>query len=169
MNRAKRMTNMTVFLLFGLLAAAFSSMYGQDYADALKGVKSVNAVFDFRIGEPKNAAMHLKLIQNTYKDRALLALDDRPDFTVIFIGPSVKLISTDRQGFSPEDQQALDEIAATVSLMAQDGIKLEVCLVAAKAYGLDPATVFPAIKQVPNGWVSEIGYQARGYSLVPAY
>ncbi len=28
---------------------------------------------------------------------------------------------------------------------------------------------FPGIKHVPNGWVSLIGYEAMGYSLVPAH
>jgi len=27
----------------------------------------------------------------------------------------------------------------------------------------------PEIKHVSNGWISLIGYQAKGYSLVPAY
>ncbi len=108
-------------------------------------------------------------MHQTYKDKDLMAIDKKPAFVVVFIGPSVKLISKNREGFSPEDQAALAEIAATISEMSKDGIKLEMCLVAAKVFGVDPATVLPEIKAVPNGWISEIGYQARGYSLVPAY
>ena len=85
------------------------------------------------------------------------------------MGPSVKLISRDKQAFSAEDQKLMDEIAQTVQAMAKDGIKLEVADFAAKVSGVDPASILPEIKHVPNSWISLIGYQARGYSLVPVY
>jgi intracellular sulfur oxidation DsrE/DsrF family protein len=88
---------------------------------------------------------------------------------VVFIGPSVKLISKNREGFSPEDLKSLDEIANTISAMAKDGINFEMCLVAAKFFNVDPASVSPEIKGVGNGWIPIIGYQAQGYSLVPVY
>ncbi len=160
---------MSLFLSMCLLFSASSNVFAGDYGDALKGVKSADALFDFRIGSPGSAALHLKLIHQTYKDKDLLAVDKKPAFVVVFIGPSVKLISKNREGFSPEDQATLAEIAATISEMSKEGIKLEICLVAAKVLGVDPATVLPEIKAVPNGWIAEIGYQARGYSLVPAY
>jgi len=92
-----------------------------------------------------------------------------PVFVLVFIGPSVKLISKNREGFSPEDQKSLDEIANTISAMSKDGINLEICLAAAKFFNVDPASVLPEIKRVGNGWISMIGYQAQGYSLVPVY
>jgi intracellular sulfur oxidation DsrE/DsrF family protein len=162
-----RVKTLSLFLSLCLLLAASSPVWAGDYGDALKGVKSVKALFDVRIGSPGSAALHLKLMHQTYKD--MLAVDKKAAFVVVFIGPSVKLISKNREGFSPEDQAKLAEIAGTVSEMAKDGIKLEICLVAAKVFGVDPATVLPEIKGVPNGWISEIGYQAQGYSLVPAY
>jgi intracellular sulfur oxidation DsrE/DsrF family protein len=81
----------------------------------------------------------------------------------------VKLVSKNREGFSPEDLKSLDEIASTVTAMAKDGITLEICLVAVKYFDVDPASVLPEIKGVGNGWISVIGYQAQGYSLVPVY
>jgi intracellular sulfur oxidation DsrE/DsrF family protein len=109
----------------------------------------------------------MSLIHQTYKD--LAATEKNPVFAVVFIGPSVKLISKNREGFTPEDQKSLDEIAKTISAMSKDGIKLEICLVAAQILNVDPASVLPEIKRVENGWVSVIGYQAQGYSLVPLY
>jgi intracellular sulfur oxidation DsrE/DsrF family protein len=81
----------------------------------------------------------------------------------------VKFISTSREGIAPEDHKTLDAIAGTISKMAKDGIKLEICLVAARIFKVDPATILPEIKQEENGWISLIGYQAKGYSLIPAY
>ena len=163
-------TAVTIFVFNLLLAVSLlmgaTTASGEEY-EALKGVKAAKALFDFRIGEPKSAAAHIGLINKTYKD--LAAMKKNPDFVVVFIGPSVKLISRNRDGFSPEDQAALDEIAKTITAMSKDGIKLEVCLTAAKVFKVDPGSFLPEIKQVGNGWISEIGYQAKGYSLVPAY
>ncbi len=157
-----------LFVSTCLIFVAVAQGFGEEY-EALKGLKSIKAVFDVRIGNPKSAAGHLKLIHNTYKDKNLMAVTRKPAFAVIFIGPSVKLISKNREGFSPEEQKVLDEIATTIFEMSKDGITLEICLIAAKAFNVDPASVLPGIQHVPNGWVSLIGYEAKGYSLVPAY
>ena len=153
----------SVFML-----AAIGSASAATY-ESLAGMKSIKAIFDVRAGNTKSAVMQLKLIHDTYKDKSIRAVSKKPSFIVAFMGPSVKLISKDKQGISPEDQKAMDEIALTVQAMAKDGIKLEVCDFAVKAFGVDPASILPEIKHVPNGWITLIGYQAKGYSLVPAY
>jgi intracellular sulfur oxidation DsrE/DsrF family protein len=152
----------------GFLFICVAIASGEEYG-ALKGLKSIKAVFDVRIGDPKSAEGHLELIHTTFKDKDLRAVTKKPAFVVVFIGPSVKLVSKNREGFSAEEQKTLDEIAGTLSAMAKDGIRLEICLVAAKAFGVDPASVLPEIKRVGNGWISLIGYEAKGYSLVPVY
>lgn len=166
----KAKTIITVlFFSLCLLFAANTNVSGGEYGEALKGLKSIKAIFDVRISNPQSAALHLKLLHQTYKDKNITAVDKKPDFVVVFIGPSVKLISKNREGFSSEDMKTLNEIASTITEMSKDGIKLEVCLAAAKVMGVDPATILSEVKHVPNGWISEIGYQAKGYSLVPAY
>lgn len=81
----------------------------------------------------------------------------------------MKLLSKNRNGFSSEDQKTLDEFAGMISAMSRNGIRFEICLVAAKVFDVEPMSVLPEIKRVGNGWVSEIGYQAQGYALVPVY
>jgi len=157
-----------LFLFACLTFVVATQGFGGDY-EALKGLKSIKAVFDVRMSNPKGAALQLKLIHDTYKDKNIMAVTKTPAFVVIFIGPSVKLISKNKEGFSLEEQKVLDEIATTISEMARDGIKLEICLFAAKVFNVDPASILPGIKHEPNGWVSLIGYEAQGYSLVPAY
>jgi intracellular sulfur oxidation DsrE/DsrF family protein len=162
--KMKAITLISLMIVISLFSAVSAS--AEDY-EALKGVKSAKAIFDFRIGDPKSAALHMNLIHQTYKE--LAAMKKGPIFVVEFIGESVKLISKDREGFSIEDQKAIDEIANVVSAMSKDGIRFEICLVAARVFNVAPASVLPEIKPVENGWVSEIGYQARGYSMVPAF
>ena len=151
-----------------LLLFAVATVSGEEYA-ALKGVNSIKAVFDVRIDNLKSADLHLKLIQQTLKDKGLTSITKKPDFVVVFVGSGVKLVSKQREAFSPENQKILDSIGQTISAMSKDGIRLEVCLVAAKVFGIDPANFLPEIKRVGNGFISLIGYQARGYSLVPVY
>jgi intracellular sulfur oxidation DsrE/DsrF family protein len=141
---------------------------GEEY-ESLDGLKSIKTVFDVRLSSPKNAVSHLKLIHETFKDKNIRAVESDPTFVVIFMGPSVKLISKQREGFSSEEHTVLDEIARTISEMSKDGIEFELCLIAARVFGVDPTSVLPEFQHVGNGWISMIGYQANGYSLVPAY
>ena len=129
----------------------------------------MNAVFDFRIGNPKSAALHLDVIHQTCKDKALQMGKKQPSFAVVFSGPSVKLLSTKREGVAADDAKTLDEIANKLVAMAKEGIRLEVCQIALKVLGVDPATILPELHMVGNGYVSLIGYGARGYSSVPVF
>jgi len=163
--KKKTIIFLNLFLAIFLFCAA-ATVFAEEN-ESLKGVQSAKAIFDFRIGNPKSAAMHMDLIHKTYKD--LTAMKKKPEFVVVFIGPSVKLVSTNRESFTPEDQKTIDGIAKTISIMSKDGIKFELCLVAAKVLKVEPASILPEIKRVGNGWISEIGYQVQGYSLVPAF
>ncbi len=136
---------------------------------SLQGVKHVNAVFDFRIGDPKSAALHLDVIHRTCKDKALQMGEKKPAFAVVFSGASVKLLSKKREGVTADDAKTLDEIAGRLAVMAKDGIRLEACQIALKVFGIDPASILPELHKVGNGYVSLIGYGAQGYSLVPVY
>ncbi len=156
---------LNLFIVIALLCVV-SAVSGEEYK-SMKGIKSAKAVFDERESNPKSVALHLKIIHQTYKE--LAAMKNDPAFVVIFIGPSVKLISKNREGFSPEDRKYLDEITDTISAMSKDKINFEMCLVAAKFLNVDPSSVLPEIKRVGNGWISMIGYQAQQYSLVPVY
>ena len=53
----------------GLILLLVSVVAAQEY-EGLKGVERAKAVFDVRLGNPKSAAIHLKLIHQTFKDLA---------------------------------------------------------------------------------------------------
>jgi uncharacterized protein len=148
------------------LFCVVSTASGEEYK-AMRGVEIAKAVFDERESNPKNAVLHLNVVRQTYEE--LVAMKKNPVFVLVFSGPSVKLISKNREGFSPDDQKSLDEIAKIISAMSKDGITLEICLIATKVFNVDPASVLPEIKKVGNGWISIIGYEAQGFSLVPIF
>jgi len=149
-----------------LLCSTFSLASAQEY-EALKGINHVQAMFDFRIGEPASALVHMQLIHETYKE--LRDLKKNPVIVVVFMGSSVKLISSNQAEFSAEDQKQLKELADTITKMAKDGIDFEVCLAAVHFFKVDPKSIQMEFRHVGNGWISEIGYEARGYSMVPVY
>lgn len=136
------------------------------YDNALKGVKGLDAVFDVSQGSPKVANVVFWAVKNVYEDETVRALSTPPQVAVVFHGPAVKLISTDRSAFKAEEDAELDKFAETIRQMKKDGVKLEVCDYALKVMGVDPATVMPEIDHVGNGFISVIGYQAQGYAVV---
>lgn len=140
----------------------------EEYA-ALKGVQSVKTIFDFRDGDTESALIHLRLVHDTYKDQAIQSISKKPEFVVVFMDVSVLLLSSNREKFASEDKNRLEEFDKTIKAMAQDGIRLEVCMFAANLLGVKPETIAPEIHQVGNGWIASLGYQQQGYAVIPAY
>jgi uncharacterized protein len=160
---------LSVCLFTGTVSPVHASETKAEGYTSLRSVKHVNAVFDFRVGDPKSAALHLDVIHQTCKDKALQMGKKKPEFAVVFTGPSVKLLSKKRVGVTADDAKTLDEIASMLTVMAKEGIRLEVCQIALKVLSVDPASTLPELHKVGNGYVSLIGYGAQGYSLVPVY
>ena len=166
MEKDRRKILLVSLAAFCIVLSSLSFASAEEY-DAMKGVNSVNAIFDMRDGNLQTAVIHLNLIHDTYKE--LITMKKNPNFVVVFMASAVKLISSDYSGFNAEEQKSLKEIAGIISRMSKAGIRVEVCLFAVKVFGVEPTSILAEIEQVGNGWISEIGYQARGYSLVPVY
>lgn len=166
--KARKLVKCAVFslaLVFVLTSVSFAA--GDMGYQSLMGVKKVKAVIDWRHAKPMTAALQLKLLYTSYNDLKKMGKD--PTYAVLFIGPSVFLISSNTAKFKAKDQKYVKEFKATLSAMAKDGIRFEVCDAALKVLKVDPATITAEVKHVPNGWISEMGYQAQGYSLVPIF
>lgn len=143
---------------FLLPAAAVSS---QEY-EGMQGVTSANAVFDFRIGDSDVAMGHLNLIHSMVNDPAMVMDGRKPEIVVVFIGPSVQLITTEKK----ENAEGRDAIARKISAMDAEGVEFIVCMTAAHAFDVPEDSILPQIRKVQNGWVSIIGYQKNGYAMV---
>jgi intracellular sulfur oxidation DsrE/DsrF family protein len=134
--------------------------------NSLKGVKGVKTVFDVSQGSPQVANIVFWAIRNVHDDKSTRSLSEPPQVAVVFHGPAVKMISTDRNGFKDSDNAALDQFAKTIREMKNSGVRFEVCDYALKVLGVDPATVLPEIDHVGNGFIAIAGYQAQGYSAI---
>jgi intracellular sulfur oxidation DsrE/DsrF family protein len=123
---------------------------------------------DFRTGDPKLALVYLNLIGDTYHDHDIQQVSAHPDFEVVFGGQSLKMLAKKAKGYTPEQEQTIAEINHKVSALAKEGIKFHYCAYGAKLFGVEPPTL-AGVDVVDNGWVSLVGYQATGYSLLAAY
>lgn len=164
MNMYKQLMSvfLCLFLSFQLHAAEVN-----DRA-ALSGLKTGKAVFLVDIGDPAKLNFYLKIIQGTH--RRMLDQGVKPDFVLVYIGPSVKYLST-----SPSDEVEasaggiLLDIESNVEALQQLRIRQEVCAVATAAFAIENDSLFESFNLVGDGFISLIGYQAQGYHLVPVY
>ena len=151
-------------VLIGLLMIAVPTQ-ASDYR-ALEGVSGLDAVFDITLDWPQQAVVTFGAIRDVYQSAAVTDLHAAPRIVLVFHGGAIKLLSSDRSDFQPRDDEALDQLAAMIRQFKQDGVRMEVCMYAVKAAGVDPATLMPEVERVGNGFISVLGYQRQGYALV---
>jgi len=163
--RTQLFISASIVIIFSLIS--ITKVYSQEFK-VLVGLESINAVVDFRKDNPKEVATYLNLIHQTYKG-VNMNINENTDFVIVFTGSVVKLLSMNKDGFSSEEHEIIDNIADIITAMAKDGIKMEICLYATNAYGIESDSILPELEQILNGWLSVIGYQAKDYSLLPIY
>jgi intracellular sulfur oxidation DsrE/DsrF family protein len=166
--RNKNLTQQIACLLFTVVLAASlsTSALANGYDNALKGVNSYDAVFEVSQGNPKIANLVFWAVKNAYEADEVKALSGTPNVVIVFHGPVVKLLSSDRSPFNSAEWAEVEKFQSTLRQMKKDGVKLEVCLYAAKVLGVDKATIMPEIDRVDNGFVSVVGYQMQDYAVV---
>ncbi len=166
--RNKNITQQIACLFFTVVLAATlsTSALANGYGNALKGVNSYDAVFEVSQGNPKIANLVFWAVKNAYEADEVKALSGTPNVVIVFHGPVVKMLSSDRSPFNSAEWAEVEKFQATLRQMKKDGVKLEVCLYAAKVLGVDKATIMPEIDRVDNGFVSVVGYQMQDYAVV---
>ena len=165
----KRMTSRrigTLFFVAACVALLSTPVFASGYDNALKSVKSYDAVFEVTQASPQVANIVFWAVKTAYEVAEVKKLSKTPNIAIVFHGPAVKLLSSNRAPFNGADWAEVEKFQATLREMKKDGVKLEVCLYAAEVMGVDKATIIPEIDQVGNGFVSVIGYQMQGYAVV---
>jgi intracellular sulfur oxidation DsrE/DsrF family protein len=166
--RNKNITQLIACLFFTVVLAATlsTSALANGYGNALKGVNSYNAVFEVSQGNPKIANLVFWAVKNAYEADEVKDLSGTPNVVIVFHGPVVKMLSSDRSPFNSAEWAEVEKFQTTLRQMKKDGVKMEVCLYAAKVFGVDKATIMPEIDGVDNGFVSVVGYQMQDYAVV---
>lgn len=132
---------------------------------ALQGVNVTKALFDINLSTAAKLELYLSVIEKTYDD--LVRQGKKPDFVIAFRGASVRLINSETWSFSEEDQQSLAKSAKLIKKLQEMGVVVEACSIATSLFKVDNSTILPGINVVGNTFVSLIGYQTKGYSLIP--
>lgn len=160
----------SLYLLFAtLLFGATGAVHAAALKDtaALSGLKSAKAVFLIDSDNPRKVAHVLHLVGET--ERSMDHQGVKTRIVVVVIGPSVAFLTKDRRGISYRDQRAVATIQKEVRGLHKAGIPTEACGVALHGLDIDPRDVIAAVQPVGSGFVSVIGYEQKGYSLVPVY
>jgi intracellular sulfur oxidation DsrE/DsrF family protein len=162
----------TLFMSLLAVAVVAAAHVGQskvanaDYKQALNGVSQVKAVFDVSQASANTSNLIFWAVRNVYQDSDVKGLAKPPKAAVVFHGPAVRLLSTDKKHYKRQNQSEVAKFHTLLRQMKADGVKLEVCKYALKVLKVDPKSVIPEIDRVGNGFVSIVGYQAQGYHVV---
>jgi intracellular sulfur oxidation DsrE/DsrF family protein len=156
---------LAILLVVVAYSVGISSATAANYR-SLEGVKGLDVVYDFRLTDPRTAALFLKLMHETYLDTDIRDMIESPRFVVVVNGAAIKLIAKDQPGYSAEDQVYIEEIAGRIALMAADGIRIEGCLKAAEIFGVDQDLFLSEINKIGNAWISIAGYQTQRFAAL---
>ena len=166
-----KVTVKTLFAVLMLILASTTVQAGAmviNDAAALGDLKTGKGVFLVDIGDAKKLNFYLRVIHGTYKGMKEQGVD--PEFVLVFIGPSVKYLSTSSsEGTELIADGILMEIESNVEALAALGVRQEICAVATRVFGIENNTILPDLTLVGDGFISLIGYQAQGYHLVPVF
>jgi len=154
---------MLVLLTTGVSAGAAEI----DDAAALAGLKEGKGVYLVSLDNPQKLALYLEVIKGTHQSMAAQGV--QPDFVLVFVGATVRFLSIEPGPELAEAKSALQSIAASVRELSKLGVRQEVCVIAADLFKVPRDKLLPETTLVGNGFSSLIGYQARGYGLVPIF
>lgn len=112
-----------------------------------------------------NILFYLQVIEKTYD--GLIAQNQNVDCIVAIRGSAVRLITTENWSFSEEQQKILEKAGALISKLRGKGIRFEACSVAMELFKITPESLLVDIQAVGNTFISLIGYQTKGYVIIP--
>ena len=152
--------------LFTLLLLCNAYADKPNDADALEGIETGKVIWDITLSNPSRLLFVMKVIDETYED--LVKQDITPDMVFTFHGRVLKLLSSQPIELDLDEEVALEELLELIqALSKKPGVKMESCSVASRILNIDNDTIIPEVKPVGNTFVSLIGYQQKGYSLIP--
>jgi len=166
-NRHFVFLNFFVSIVLLMFSLSLSAKEINDSA-ALKDLKIAKSVFLIDFTNPKKTAFYLNIIKGSYD--GLVRQNVKPEFVLVFIGKTVEYLTTQpTDELEMEYAEQLHSIAETAKALKALGVRMEVCAVATKVFGIDNATILPSMDVVGDGFISLIGWQNQGYKLVPIF
>lgn len=144
-----------------VICVSTTGAFALDDSAALSGLSEVKAIYDVRTADEKSLQFIFKVISDTLAQTEAQGVDAH--YVAAMRGPTVKLLVKARHG-DAEFQKKTEEI---IGQLTKQGIRLEACGYALNLFGVGPEDLYPGIAAVGNSLNSVIGYQSKGYALVP--
>ena len=150
-------------LIFALSIKAYAEPQNNEHA--LAGVDRGEVLFDITLSEPRMLTGQMQVIHETYQD--LLANGITPKVVLAFHGQNVHFLTKDLDTVSLEDMTQVEAFNENLNkLIALDGVRIEACAIATRFFGADRDAIREGIHVVGNTYVSNIGYDKQGYTII---
>jgi intracellular sulfur oxidation DsrE/DsrF family protein len=128
---------------------------------AFSGLTSTRSIYDVRSNDEKKLQFIFKVIRDTYDEATQQEV--KQSTIVSMRGPTIKLLVRGRHG----DKELQQTTVALINDLTQRNIRLEACGYALDLFGVEPGDLYAGVQAVGNSLNSLVGYQTRGYALVP--
>lgn len=132
---------------------------------ALTGMNQAKVYFDVNVGHPAKLLSRLDIINRT-RD-SLLEMGVTPEFIIGFRSTASNFVTKGDDYVFEEELEDKRKVHEWLRRFAELGITMEQCRIAAGFQGIDSSDFRPEIELVPNGYISMIGYQLKGYAQIP--
>ena len=162
----KRFFLVLIMALFVPCWAVAASEPPKDSA-ALAKLDTGKAIFDIRTKQAGRLLFTLKVIEET--ETGMRSQGVSPDFVLSFRGGTLPLLKAEPETANDAEQAMLSEVRERLAAFRDRGMVLEACNVAATLFKMDREDLDPTLHLVGNSLISLIGYQNKGYALVPMY
>lgn len=151
--------------LIGLFAVPSVSGTNFDNSRSLKGLKQAQVYFDVNLKDDKLLVLRMELVDRTVRQMEEAGLE--VNGVVGFRGGASRFITQNDYYVLEEEVSNKRKIKDWVKHFSSKGIAIEQCAIAAEILDIPTKDFLPEVTIVGNAYISLVGYQAKGYSVVP--
>ena len=156
---------LTFFLTLTGASTAAASQAEFDNSRSLDGVQKASIYFDVSLKDDALLVFRMDLL-----DRTIKTLDEsglEVSAVIGIRGHASRFITKGEHYVLDEQVENKKKIQQWIKRFSDRGIVIEQCAIAAGMHDIASDDFLPEVTIVGNGYVSLVGYQAQGYSVVP--
>lgn len=151
--------------IIGCLNVTAVAASNQDNGKALSGLQAAKVYFDVSLKDDNLLAFRMELLDKTITQMEDAGLE--VSTVVGFRGGASRFITRDEHYVLEEEISNKKKIQQWVKQLSERGIVIEQCSIAADINDIPHEDFMEEVTVVGNGYISLVGYQAQGYSVVP--
>lgn len=156
---------MIVLAVLVTCSVSFSSQTSFDNNRSLNGITKAFVYFDISLKDDKLLVFRMGLLDKTIR---MMQEEGLEVTTVIgFRGGASRFITKDDHYVLEEEVENKTKIQDWIKRFSSQGITIEQCAIAAEMNDIKVDDFLSEVNIVGNGYISLVGYQAQGYSVVP--